>query len=351
MTHISESDMRSTVLSRTPTFHFEAVRGLWSSPFDGADYGEVVSAVSRVRPGDFESWHRQWAHLATTTWGRAERLNDPVSRGKALLRASNYMRTAEFYLASGDPRRVDRASRSRAWFDAGLAALGVAATRSRVPYEDAEMETIFLRSPHPDARDVLVVHGGFDSLRRHCDPGAIIGVGVNFGGHLLARAAAMEKRYDAIVLLDYFPGMLRAFAHKMPRLLRGRIGAMPAWLRLLIKLNARYDAELRWALGNALWTFGVSTLPALVPEMGRYDDRAWAGAIEADVLVLLGEDEHFFDNSLAHDFARRLTGARSVRVHEFPEAEGGGLHCQNGAVHLAHEVIFDWLSTVKEAGR
>ncbi|MEO3796944.1 hypothetical protein ABGB14_42665 [Nonomuraea sp. B10E15] len=121
MTHISESDMRSTVPSRTPTFHLEAVRALWSSPFDGADSGEVVSAVSRVRPGDFESWHRQWDHLATTTWGRAERLNDPVSRGKALLRASNYMRTAEFYLASGDPRRVDCASRSRTWFDAGLA--------------------------------------------------------------------------------------------------------------------------------------------------------------------------------------------------------------------------------------
>ncbi|MEO3805668.1 hypothetical protein [Nonomuraea sp. B1E8] len=396
--------MRSTVLSRTPTFHFEAVRALWSSPFNGADYGEVVSAVSRVRPGDFESWHRQWAHLAMATWGRADRLGDPVSRGKALLRASNYMRTAEFYLAPGDPRRVDCASRSRTWFDAGLAALGVAATRSRVPYEDAEMETIFLRSSRPDARDVLVVHGGFDStpeelyfvvgagalergfhvllyegpgqgnllrefgmpftsqwerpaataidsLWRHCDPGAIIGVGVSFGGHLLARAAAMEKRYDAIVLLDYFPGMLRAFAHKMPRLLRGRIGAMPAWLQLLIRLNARFDAELRWALGNALWTFGVSTLPALVAEMGRYDDRAWADAIEADVLVLLGEDEHFFDNRLGYDFARRLTGARSVRVHEFPGAEGGGLHCQNGAVHLAHEVIFDWLSTVKEAGR
>ncbi|WP_165977268.1 alpha/beta hydrolase [Nonomuraea diastatica] len=174
------------------------------------------------------------------------------------------------------------------------------ATRSRVPYEDAEMETIFLRSPRPDARDVLVVHGGFDStpeelyfvigagalergfhvllyegpgqgnllrefgmpftpdwerpaataidsLGRHCDPGAIIGVGLSFGGHLLARAVSKERRYDAIVLFDYFPGMLRAFTHKMPRLLRGRITAMPAWLQLLIRLNARYDAELRWA--------------------------------------------------------------------------------------------------------
>ncbi|MFC4013670.1 hypothetical protein ACFOY2_41020 [Nonomuraea purpurea] len=192
-----------------------------------------------------------------TAHGRGEQLSDRVSRGKALLRASNYMRTAEFSREPGDSRRMECASRSRTWFDAGLATLGVDATRSRTPYEGAEMETIFLRSPHPGARDVLVVHGGFDSTPEELY--FVIGAG-------------------AIVLIDYFPGMLRAFA--MPRLLRGRIGAMPAWLQLLIRLNARYDAELRWALGNALWTFGVATLPDLIAEIGRYDDGQWASTIK-----------------------------------------------------------------------
>lgn len=381
--------------SPTPTFHFEAVRALWSSPFNGADYGEVLSAVSRVRPGDFESWYEHWSRLGTAVHARGEGLADAVSRGKALLRAGNYLRTAEFYLAADDPRRATTAHCSREWFDAGVKALGVDATRSRLPYEDAQMETIYLRSPHPEARDVFVVHGGFDStpeelyftigaaalergfhvliyegpgqgnllrefgkpftphwerpattaidsLTQHCDPGAIIGVGVSFGGHLMARAASVEQRFDGIVLFDYFPGMLEAFAHKMPGPLRGHLTRMPAWLRVLIRLYARYDAELRWALRNAHWTFGTATLPGLIAEIGRYDEGEWVRDIQADVLVLLGEAEHFYDPGLGRSFARRLTGARSVDVHEFAAADGGGEHCQNGAAHLAHEVIFDW---------
>lgn len=391
--------MPRPVFSPTETFQFETVRALWSAPFNGADYGEVASTIARVRPGDFESWYTHWKRLGTTVGARGERLTDPVSRGKALLRASNYLRTAEFYLDPLDSRRPPTARDSRGWFDAGLTTLGVDAVRSRLAYGDAELETIFLRSQKAGARDVLVVHGGFDStveelyftigagalergfhvllfegpgqgnllrefgipftpdwadaaslvidsLDRHCDPGAIIGVGVSFGGHLLARAAAVEKRYDRIVLFDYFPEMLRAFTHTMPAVLRGPAERMPTWLQRLVRLYARRDPALRWALANAFWTFGVSTLPELVAQMRRYDEGPWVGDIAADVLVLIGEDEHFFDGALVHDFKRKLTGARSVTVHEFPGDEGGGLHCQNGAVHLAHEVIFDWAAGV-----
>ncbi|MFD0538856.1 hypothetical protein ACFQY7_39145 [Actinomadura luteofluorescens] len=42
------------------------------------------------------------------------------------------------------------------------------------------------------------------------EPRLLVGVGISFGGHLLARAAAFEPRYDGVVLYDYFPGMLTA---------------------------------------------------------------------------------------------------------------------------------------------
>ncbi|MEU6715232.1 hypothetical protein ABZ897_27535 [Nonomuraea sp. NPDC046802] len=56
-------------------------------------------------------------------------------------------------------------------------------------------------------------------------------------------------------------------------------------------------------------------VPRLDRGIGRYDDHEWADAIEADVLVLLGEDEHFFDNRLGHDFTCRLTGACEGNVN------------------------------------
>lgn len=395
--------MRQVTFSRTRTFHFEAVRALWSAPFNGADFGEVAATMARVRPGDFGSWHAQWWCLARTVHERGLRLSG-VSRGKALLRASNYARAAEFYLAPADAARARTGQACRDWFDAGLQALDVDAVRHRIPCGGAELETVFLRSPVSGARDVLVVHGGFDStleelyftigagavergyhvllfegpgqgsvlresgmpftpaweepaaaaidsLTEYCDPGAVIGAGVSFGGHLLARAASAEKRYDGIVLFDYFPPMLQALAHQLPRVMRGQVTRMPFWLRAVIEGSARLNPELRWALRNAHWAFGTSTLPQLVSELARYDDQEWASRIVADVLVLLGEDEHFFNPQLGHGFARRLTGARSVTVHEFPGADGGGLHCQNGAVHQAHEVIFDWADIVTRRAR
>lgn len=388
--------MKQIRFSPTPTFHFETVRAMWYAPFNGGDYGEIVSAVSQVTPGDFESWYVQWSRLAEAVGTRGDQMTDPVSRGKAFLRASNYLRTAEFFLGSADPRRRTVGEVARARFDAGLEGLGVDVTRSQVPYDDAQMETIFLRSPHATANDVLVVHGGYDStpeemyftigaaavergyhvlifegpgqgdllreyglpftpnwerpasvaidsLSAHCAPDSIIGVGVSFGGHLLARAAAFEKRYDGIVLYDFFPGMLDAFTHAVPSFLTGAFTRMPIWMQWMVRLNARFDSGLRWAIHQGMWTFAVNSLPELVAEVGRYDDRPWTGRITADVLALVGEGEHFFDKNLVHNFAARLTDARSVKVREFTRAEGGELHCQNGAIHLAHEEIFDWI--------
>lgn len=384
------------LLSRTAAFHFEAVRALWYAPYDGADYGEVISAVSRVRRGSFESWYTEWSGLATAVAQRGEAAVDDVSRGKAQLRSSNYMRAAEFFLSPDDPRRASASAFARSRFDTGTRALGVDVTRSRIPLGDDWMETIFLRSPKAaQKQDVLVVHGGFDStpeelyftigaaalergfhclifegpgqgnllrefgrpftpeweepasvaldsLTEHCIPHSIIGVGVSLGGHLLARAAAYEPRYDGIVLYDYFPGMLDVFRHNTPAPLRGQLDRMPSWLQVLLRGTARFDAQLRWAVQNALWTFGADSLPDLIGEMRRYDDSLWADRIATDVLMLVAEKEHFYAKDLAYDFAARLSEARSVTVREFTEREGGHLHCQNGAIHLAHEVIFDW---------
>ncbi|GAA2125603.1 alpha/beta hydrolase [Actinomadura napierensis] len=394
--------MRRIRFSRTPAFDFEALRGLWTAAYDGGDFGEVAAVMARVRRGDFESWYREWSAMASTVAERGHAYGEPVSRGTALLRAANYLRQAEFFLDPADPRRTETAAAGRDLFDAGLAGLGVDASRVHIPYDDARLEALLLRPADPGARTVMVVQGGFDStleelyfmfgaaavrrghwvlmftgpgqgsaLREHglpftaawerptravldwlsgvVEPRLLVGVGISFGGHLVARAAASEPRYDGIVLYDYFPGMLTAFLHNVPRPVRGAFQRMPWWMRRAVPLYGRFDAQARWGVGNALWTFGAGTLPGLIDAMRPFDDRAWAGGITADALVLLAEREHFYDPALGHDFAARLTGARSVRVHTFTEADGGHRHCQNGALQQAHEVIFDWVHGLTRA--
>jgi hypothetical protein len=89
----------------------------------------------------------------------------------------------------------------------------------------------------------------------------------------------------------------------------------------------------------------MKSLPELISRAREFDDTAWAERIDSHVLVLVGEDEQFFDKELAYNFLPRLKSARSARLREFRREDGGHLHCRNGAIHLAHEEIFDWIRT------
>lgn len=381
---------------RTSAFEFELIRALWATPFGGADFGEVVTVLAGIRAGDIESWYDSWSRLALRAGQRADALADPTSRGKAELRASSYMRTAEFFLAGSDPRRRMAADFCRQRFYQGLDRLGVRYERSSLPYDGVEMRTLFLRSPTATADDVLVVHGGFDStpeelyftigagalergfhvliwegpgqgqllrdhhkpfipewerpaavalesLVDHCRSRAVIGVGVSLGGYLMARAAAHLPGYDGIVLFDYFPPPLAALEHKVPRPLRRAFRRMPPWMAYLARLYSRFDPETAWAIGNAEWTFGRDGLKELVERLAEFDDETWPNRIDTHVLALIGEDERFFDTRLAQRFVSGLSAARSATLREFSRREGGQLHCRNGAVHLAHEEIFEWI--------
>ncbi|WP_153348634.1 alpha/beta hydrolase family protein [Nocardia aurantia] len=386
------------IFFRDKAFDFETVRVMWYAPAGGADLGEVLSATRRIRNGDTDSWFREWNRIATVLLDRAGGLRDDLSRGNALLRAANYLRTAEFFLDPADPRRGPTADRARTSFDTGLAALGVELIRTEIPYGEAELELMYFlpRAPAGPGAPLLVVCGGFDSvpdelwftvaraalergfavlvyegpgqgnlLRRygipfehrwevpssavldwaaaHIETESTTGVGISYGGRLLARAAAKDPRYDRIVLFDYFPRMLDAFTASIPWPLRSAAATMPPWLARIVSTAGRFDTQTRWALANARWTFGAADLPDLVAKLALDSGDEWAADIAADVLLLVAEREHFYPKSLAYRFAERLTGARSVTLREFTSAEGGELHCQNGALNAAHEQIFDWI--------
>jgi len=91
------------------TFSFELLRTLSYSPYGGADIGECLSTAYRIEEGNFDSWYAEWRktaermhRLAAESLDRGNR----VSAREFYMRASNYYRTAEFFL-HGDPQ--DRA--------------------------------------------------------------------------------------------------------------------------------------------------------------------------------------------------------------------------------------------------
>jgi len=83
------------------TFSFETLRTAGFALYGGADLGEVLVTASAITGGDEASWHRAWKGTAQRlhdTGEKARAAGHRVSAREALLRASNYYRTAADFL-------------------------------------------------------------------------------------------------------------------------------------------------------------------------------------------------------------------------------------------------------------
>jgi dienelactone hydrolase len=72
---------------------------------------------------------------------------------------------------------------------------------------------------------------------------------------------------------------------------------------------------------------------------------AVASRITGDVLILVGEHDHFVTADQGEKYKASLTHARSVTMVVFDDTSGGAEHCQVGAPSLWQAVFFDWLAT------
>ena len=387
---------------RDQAFHFQTLRALNNIRTDGADTAEVLETIGHIREGDVQSWYVAWEATASRVLERAGRTGDARSRGQALLRAHNYLRTAEFFLRPSDPRRPVTFRRNVQAFDAGLDPLGVARERVRIPYGANYLNAMFYPGPPgAQARPLLVLCGGFDSTLEELyfvlvpaahehgfsvlafegpGQGAVLReqklvftpewerpttavldahfalhprraktvlIGMSMGGYLAPRAAAFDRRIDGVVAFDVlfdFGAIARQSVPPFAMWLHEHHA--DAVLDALIAVKARFSPGFAWSVANAQWVLGTASAIETIEVLGSYTLAAVAGRIEADVLILAGAEDHFIPAGQAADFARALTAARSVRSIVYDRASGGAEHCQMGAQSLWHADLFDWIERI-----
>jgi len=368
--------------------------------YGGSEIGEVLATAHRIHDGDFESWNLEWSRvaarieaLANTSLEEGHRL----SAQQAFLRASNYYRTAEFFLAPDDPRRMKTYEKSRSTFWRFLELSGLCVERVRIPYEGTTLPGYFYRvdDSHTPRRTLLSL-GGFDSTgeelyffagaaalqrgynvlafdgpgqgeplrvqrlparpdyevpvraavdylltRADVDRKRIALMGTSMGGYYAARAAAFEPRVSALIIHGVFFDFWAMQTRTKPLLARLGNWKSPRSVAWALGLAAYFDAELRWAVPNAMWVLGAQNPLELLYEMRRYSLKDTAGQIQQPTLILHGERDHFVPREQVDMLYAALNAPKTLRV--FTVEEGAEEHCQMGNMTLLHQVLFDWL--------
>lgn len=390
------------VLFQDSSFAFEFIRNFGFIYYGGADVGEMVATAGKITEGDFESWFREWDALGRRLLARADAdlgSGHAQSACEAYLHASTYFRMAEFYL-HGDPGDARILSEAKASADAYAKAariIGPTWEPVEIPYEGTTLPGYFYKVDNSgEPRPTLVFHGGYDSsneelfyfaaagaVRRgyNCltwdgpgqglpvreqklyfrhdweaivtpavdyalsrpdvDGSRLALMGMSLGGYFAARAAAFEHRFKAVILFDGVYDWNEGFRAMLPK------DAVAAWdagdpirCEEITSAAMRADTNLRWAVTQGIWSYGVSSLGEFMALNTKYTMEGLADRIQCPCLVLDAEADMFFAGQ-----PQKIFDAIQApkKLFKFTKEDGAENHCQSGELSYLHNIVFNWL--------
>jgi pimeloyl-ACP methyl ester carboxylesterase len=97
------------------------------------------------------------------------------------------------------------------------------------------------------------------------------------------------------------------------------------------------------AFSWGMWVFGKDSPADTLRAFAPYTLEGYPPQITCPTLVLDGENDPGRASQLYETLRCKKT------YHNFPAAEGGGEHCQEGVMSRLHQVVFDWLDNVLAA--
>lgn len=394
---------------KDPQYSFQVLRTISSAVYGGADIGECLKAIYRIKEGDDNSWYREWYAAAELREQTAERFLSKgylLSAKKEFFRAANYYRTAEFFLHANpnDPRLLKSWRKSRESFING-AKLSVAPIRPvEIPFEGASLPGYLCLVDDSQAkRPLLLIQTGFDGtaeelyfqvavaalergynclifegpgqgrvireqkipFRRNwetvvtpvvdfaeklpeVDPSKIALMGISFGGYLAPRAAAFEPRIKALIVnggVYDFHAVIMKKTSGVPEKMLDDPGMAKEFDRVAYGIMKK-DPAARWAMANGMFTFSAKSPSEWLRMTRPYNMKDSIGKIRCPVLVVDSEKDVDMPGQ-AKQFFNALTSQKNYLM--FTAEDAAEEHCQIGAGILSNERILDWLDETMNA--
>ncbi len=349
-----------------------------------SDFAEVMEVIGQIKSGDEESWFSTWTALADRLKKRAEKAeyeNKSVTASSSYLRASTYYRMSTMYFGKHhDARLKANTLSSHDCYEKYLGLSGYPGQYVEIPYGETFLPGHFYRSPVAgDNAPLLIVTPGRDTwaedtrwvydaaIKRgiHCliydgpgqgfalrlndlpfrpdwekvitpvidfaltlpgiDSERIGLMGLSFGGFLIPRAVAFEKRIKLCIVDPGNANWGGAFAKRLQMIQR-----TPKFIR---------PPFMNFILDDYVWKQGVEK-GNIIDEMKKYDNTDILDKITCRMLVMDGTAEPMYGE--AKKFYDALSCEKDYML--FDEETTAQTHCQMGSYATGAEYLFDWIS-------
>lgn len=389
---------------KSPLYNAQLLRTLGHTAYGGAEIGECFAIAGKIEPGNKESWYEQWISFADKnyklgTFLTQEKLHNDAK--SAFLRASNYYRTAFFFLEDQpDDQRIEYAlQKSVMCFHKAIKYFDSPVETIAIPFKDSSLPGYLYLSPsQSEKRKPLIIDtGGGDGTKEesyfgtaaealrhgmHCltfegpgqgsvlrlnkipfipnweeviekvvdfisqrpeiDKNKIILIGRSFGGYLAARALSHEKRIAACIV---DPGIFEPGSSMELKLRALADKEFPelknAQLYEVLERLMEKDETLRFMMNSRKWRFGAKNIKDMLDKVASYSLEGLVEKIQCPMLVC--------DNTLEYitlGQAKKLyTLLRCKKDYLLFSAEDGtGGHCEPLAPKLFNAKVYTWLN-------
>jgi hypothetical protein len=384
-------------------YSYQSLRAISQSSTGGADIGECLSTIYKITEGDDESWHREWSSTAQRVEKMAEDFKndgDLINARECYLRASNYYRTAEFFLHTNpdDPRILETWGKSRDCFLQVADMSGGLIKPVEIPFEGTTLPGYYcLTDKSGVKKPLLIMQTGFDgtaeelyiqiaqaALKRgvNClifegpgqgrvireqhipfrpnwetvvtpvvdfaleqpevDPDNLALVGISFGGYFAPRGVAFEHRIKICIanggVYDFHERVMQGTPPRFEEMLDDEEADKE--IDKGIYESMKTNPSLRWSFSNGMWTFGAGSPSEWMKMTRPYNMRDVAGKIQCRMLVVDSENDRDLPGQ-AKQLFDALTCDKEFML--FTVEEGAGEHCQVGGYMVSNERILNWL--------